>query len=49
MKTHYTEELQEFRKNLHTIQLGGIWKGTITGKDIRKVRKELLKTLEEKW
>jgi hypothetical protein len=48
--TRYTEELKEFRKNLNIIQLGGLLKGvTITDKDIRETRKNLLKTLEEKW
>jgi hypothetical protein len=48
--TNYTEELEEFRKDLHTIRLGGIWKGvTITDKDIQDARKELLNTLEERW
>jgi len=48
--TNYTEESKEFRKNLHLIQLGGIWRGvTITDEEIRETRKELLKVLEEKW
>jgi hypothetical protein len=48
--TKYTEELEEFRKNLHTIQLRGIWKGIkVTAEDIREARGELLRKLEEKW
>ncbi|KYK30799.1 MAG: hypothetical protein AYK19_17680 [Theionarchaea archaeon DG-70-1] len=48
--TDYTGESEEFRKNLHIVQLGGIWKGTtISDEDIRETRKELLKILEEKW
>ena len=46
----FTEELEEFKKNLNTIRLGGIWKGVkITEEDIRETREELLKQLEEKW
>lgn len=48
--TKYTEELEEFRKNLNIIQLDGIWKTVkITDEDIRKARGELLRRLEEKW
>jgi len=44
------EELEEFRKNLNKIQLGGIWKGVeITAKDIKETRQALLKKLKEKW
>jgi hypothetical protein len=40
----YMEELEEFKKNLDTIQLGGIWKGVkITDEDIKEARKTLLK------
>lgn len=46
----FMEELEEFRKNLNTIQLGGIWKGVkITDEDIKETRQDLLKKLEEKW
>jgi hypothetical protein len=46
----YTEELKEFRKPLHTIRLGGIWKGvTVTEEEIREAREELLSSLEEAW
>lgn len=38
------------RRNLNVMQLGGLLKGvTITDEDIREARKDLLKTLEEKW
>jgi hypothetical protein len=48
--TKYTEELEEFRKNLNVIQLAGIWKGVkVTNEDIREAREELLKKVEEKW
>jgi len=47
--TNYVEELEEFRKNLNVISLGGIWKGIkITEKDIKEAREELLRRLEEK-
>ena len=46
----YTEESKEFRKNLNTTRLGGIWKGIkVTHEDIQETREELLKRLEEKW
>lgn len=46
----YTQELDEFKKSLHTARLGGIWKGVqITGEDIKEARKELLQKLEEEW
>lgn len=46
----YSEELEEFRKNLNAIQLGGIWKGVkITDEDIKEARQDLLRKLEEKW
>ncbi len=48
--TKYTEELKEFKKNLNVIQLSGIWKGVkVTDEDIKEVRKELLRKIEEKW
>lgn len=46
----YTEELKEFKKNLNTVRLGGIWKGIkITDQEIRESRQELLNKLEERW
>jgi len=46
----FTEELEEFKKNLNTVRLGGIWKGIkITEEDIKKARNELLSKLEDKW
>lgn len=46
----YTEELDEFKKNLKTVRLGGIWKGiNITDQEIKNIRKELLDKLEERW
>jgi hypothetical protein len=47
----YVEKLRkEFRKDLRTVRLGGIWKGIkIKDSDIRAARKELLTLLEEKW
>ena len=46
----FMEELEEFKKNPNTIQLGGIWKDVkIADKDIKEARQELLKKLEEKW
>jgi hypothetical protein len=48
--TNYTEVSKEFRKNLETAQLQGIWKGVkITDRDIRDARQDLLGSLEEKW
>jgi len=48
--SHYTEQLEEFKKNLNTVRLGGIWKGVnITDQEIKEMRKELLNKLEEKW
>jgi hypothetical protein len=46
----FMEELEEFRKNLNTARLGGIWKGVeITDQDIKDIRRDLLKKLGEKW
>jgi len=46
----FMEELKEFKKNLNTARLGGIWKDVeITDEDIREIREDLLKKLEEKW
>jgi len=48
--TSFMEELEEFKKNLNTIQLGSIWKGVrITDEDIKEARQELLKKLEGEW
>lgn len=48
--TSSIEVVEEFQKNLHTVRLGGIWKGIeITEEDIREARGELWKKLEEKW
>lgn len=48
--TSYTSELEEFRKNLHAVPLGGLWKDVkITDEDIRETRSELLEKLEERW
>jgi hypothetical protein len=44
----FMEELEEFKRNLNTARLGGIWKGVkITDEDIREVREDMLKKLEE--
>jgi len=46
----YQEELEKFERNLGWVNLRGIWKGIeITEEDIREVRQELLKKLEERW
>lgn len=46
----YTPALQEFRKNLKTVRLSGVWKGVkITEEDIKEARDDLLKKLEENW
>jgi len=46
----YMEELEDFKKNLNRVQLGGFWKGVkITEGDIEKIREGLLKKLGEKW
>lgn len=45
----FTEELREFEEKRSWIHLGGIWKGVkIEEEDVRKVRQELLKKLEER-
>jgi hypothetical protein len=47
---NYTAQLEELKKNLSTVQLGGIWKGVkISNKDIKEGRKTLLEKIEEKW
>jgi hypothetical protein len=47
---NYSTQLEELRRNLNTVQIGGIWKGVrITSKDIKEVRKTLLGKIEEKW
>jgi len=46
----FTEELEEFKKNLNVVRLGGIWKGVrVAEEDIKEVREDLLKKIEEKW
>lgn len=46
----YKKILDEFRKNLHVVKLGGLWRGIkITDADIRKARESLLAQLEEQW
>lgn len=46
----FMEELEEFKKNLNAVRLGGIWKGVeITDQDMKEIREDLLKKLEEKW
>ena len=46
----FTEEREEFAKNLNTIKLGGIWKGMkITDEDIREAREELFQEIEGRW
>lgn len=46
----YLEEVTEFRKNLHRIRLGGIWKdGAISEEDLKEARSALLQKLEGKW
>lgn len=48
--TSSKEVLEEFNRNLHTVRLGGMWKGIeITEEDIKEAREELLEKLEEKW
>lgn len=48
--TPYTEALEDFRRNLNTARLGGLWKDIkITDEEIKEAREELLKKLEEKW
>jgi hypothetical protein len=46
--TNYTDELEEFRRNLNLIRLARIWEGIkITEEDIIEMRGELLRRLEE--
>ena len=47
--TNYVKELEEFRRNLSVVSLGGIWKRIkVTEEDIKEAREELLKRLEDK-
>lgn len=47
---NYSTQLDELKKNLSTVQLGGIWKGVkISSKDIKEARKTLLERIKEKW
>ncbi len=47
---HYTEALAEFRRNLNTVRLEGLWRGLeVTDEEIRKARQELMEKLEGKW
>lgn len=46
----FMDELNEFKRNLNTARLGGIWKDIeITEQDIKEIRENLLKKLVEKW
>jgi len=46
----FWEEMEDFQRNFNDAKLGGIWKDfTITDKDIKESRKELLGKLEENW
>ncbi|MEK7874141.1 MAG: hypothetical protein AAB502_09835 [Chloroflexota bacterium] len=46
----YSALQQEFNQNLKTVKLGGIWKDVkVTSKDIRDVRRTLLRKLEARW
>lgn len=48
--SHYTEELEEFKKNPNTVGLGGIWKRIkIADQEIGEIRQELLDKFEGKW
>ncbi|WXG43951.1 MAG: hypothetical protein WED04_07970 [Promethearchaeati archaeon SRVP18_Atabeyarchaeia-1] len=48
--TDFVKELEKFTNTMHSIKLGGIWKGIeITEKDIAEARRDLLRKLEEKW
>jgi hypothetical protein len=47
--TSFTDEIEEFKKNLNTIQLKSIWKDVkIMEEDIKETRLLLLKELMEK-
>ena len=46
----FMTELEEFRKQMRTARLGGIWKGIrISDQEIRGARQEMLRKIEEKW
>ncbi|HWR84299.1 MAG TPA: hypothetical protein VN285_13455 [Candidatus Deferrimicrobium sp.] len=46
----FTEMLREFQAERASAQLGGIWKGIkINEEDIRKIRRDLLRSLEKRW
>ena len=45
----YTQVLEEFKKSMNCMKLGGIWKhALISDRDIIEARKELLEKIEEK-
>jgi hypothetical protein len=46
----FMKELAEFKKNLHTVRLGGIWKGLeITESEINEIRKEMTDEFDKRW
>jgi hypothetical protein len=46
----FVEWVEEFNENVNRVSLGGVWKGVkITDEDIKQIRGDLLKKLEEKW
>lgn len=46
----YSEVLEDFRRALSTVRLGGLWKGlAFTEEEIKETREALLKKLEERW
>lgn len=46
----FTEEVEEFKKNVNTVRLAGVWQSVkITEEDIKQIREDLLKKLEEEW
>jgi len=48
--SNYSAQLEELKKDLNTVRIGGIWKGVkISSKDIKAARKTLLEKIEEKW
>ncbi len=48
--SEFTKELEDFRKNMYSIRLGGIWKGVkVTERDIMEARRSMMRKLDKKW
>jgi hypothetical protein len=48
--SEFTKELEEFKRRMHSVRLGGIWKGLkITERDIAEARGSMRQRLDKKW